>query len=77
MLLLIVAYFFKDKTLVMRIKNFEIRFCVIDLIFGLYCIKKGFKLYEGTSFFFDVYHFANSAKIRKNVIEAVMIVVLG
>jgi len=62
------AYFFKDKTLVMRIENFKIRFCIIYLVFGLYGIEKSFKLNESASFLFDVNNLANSSKIGKNVI---------
>lgn len=60
----------------MGVEHFEVRLCIVNLIFSLNSIQKRLKLNEGTILFFDENNLTHPSEVAKNVVQTVMIVLL-
>lgn len=61
----------------MGVEDLEIRLGVIDLVFGLDSIEESFELYECTTLLLDEDHLAYLSEVTEDVVDAVMVEVLG
>jgi hypothetical protein len=76
-LLLVLADFFEDEALVVGVEDFEVGFGVVDFVFGLDGVEEGLEFDEGAAFLLDVDDLGDSAEVGEDVVEDVVVVVLG
>ena len=61
----------------MRVEDFEVRLCIVDLIFGLNRVDEHLELDQSAVLLANEDDFCYFAEIGKYVVKAVMIVLLG
>ena len=77
MFLFILGQFFEDQTLVVRVKDLEVGLSVVDFILGLDGIEQVFILNKCAVLLLDEDYLADPSKVRKYVVDAIVVVVLG